>query len=298
MFGLVPRVVWSKFVTPDEKHRIPVQHNCLLLQRDGAGQGPARVLLETGSGDKLDAKSREIFQIGDESIIKSLHSVNCDEGSIGAVIVTHLHFDHAGGLTRALRPGETPDWVGPGSAGESKVKRTFPNAKVYVQSREWDDGRVNRSVMTRTYFADHIEPLQPQLVLVDSPRPWPMGYVPGRDELPMSPVWARETETAPGVSVFLVPGHTWGQQAMKFTDVKGRTVVFVPDVLPTAWHNGAAYSLGYDVEPYTSMVSRLWLLTEAARHDWVLVLDHEPGHPCFRVRTNAKGWFDLIPEEI
>lgn len=300
MFGLVPRVVWSRFVTPDEKHRIPVQHNCLLLTRQDSGPAaaPKTILLESGSGDKLDPKSRDIFQIGDESILTALHSINCDESSIDAAIVSHLHFDHAGGLTRALRPGETPDWTGPGSAGESKVKRTFPNAKIFVQQREWADARANRSVMTRTYFPDHIEPLQPQLVLVDSPRPWPIGYVPGRDELPAIPVAARETETAPGVTVFLVPGHTWGQQAMKFTDVKGRTIVFVPDVLPTALHNGAAYSLGYDVEPYTSMISRLWLLTEAARHDWVLVLDHEPGHPCFRVRTNTKGWFDLIPEPI
>lgn len=298
MFGLVPRVVWSKNVTPDDRGRITVQHNCLLLQRDGSGPGPARVLLETGSGDKLDPKSREIFQIGDDSIIKSLHAAGCDEAAIEAVLVTHLHFDHAGGLTRALRPGETPDWVGPGSAGESKVKLTFPNAKIYVQAREWDDARANRSVMTRTYFHDHIDPLEKHLALVDSPRPWPIGYTPDRDELPPSPVERRETQTAPGVTVFLVPGHTWGQQAMKFTDVKGRTVVFVPDVLPTALHNGAAYSLGYDVEPYTSMISRLWLLTEAARHDWVLVLDHEPAHPCFRVRANTKGWFDLVPEEI
>ena len=116
--------------------------------------------------------------------------------------------------------------------------------------------------------------------------------------MPQSPVERRETQTVPGITVFLVPGHTWGQQAMKFTDVKGRTIVFTPDVMPTTLHNGAAYSLGYDVEPYTSMLSRQWLLTEAARHDWVLVLDHEPGHPCYRVRTNAKGWFDLVSEPI
>ena len=155
MFGLVPRVVWSRGVTPDERGRIPVQHNCLLLE----GEGKSRVLLETGSGDKLDAKSREIFQIGDDSILKSLHAVGCDEATIQAVLVSHLHFDHAGGLTRALRPGESPDWVGPGSAGESRVKLTFPNARVYVQAREWDDARANRSVMTRTYFRDHIDPI-------------------------------------------------------------------------------------------------------------------------------------------
>ena len=105
------------------------------------------------------------------------------------------------------------------------------------------------------------------------------------------------------MSVFLTPGHTWGQQAIKFQEPdaphgKGRTIVFVPDVMPTAAHLGAAYSLAYDVEPYTSMLSRRWLLTEAAQHDWVLHLDHEPGHPLFRVKANTKGWFDLIPEPL
>ena len=101
----------------------------------------------------------------------------------------------------------------------------------------------------------------------------------------------------PGVSVFVVPGHTWGQQAIKFTDTKGRTVVFTPDVLPTAWHLGAAYSLAYDVEPYTSMVSKRWFLNAAADENWLLVLDHEPGNPCRRVKRNDKGWFDLVEDQ-
>lgn len=296
MFGLVPRVVWSRSVTPDERGRIRVQHNCLLLRRVGNGDGPRTVLIETGSGDKLDPKSKEIFALEDRSILSALADVKCDPGTIDAVFVSHLHFDHAGGLTRQLRPGEEPDWVGPGSAGESRVKRTFPNAKVYVQQREWHDGLANRSVMTRTYFRDHIEPLQPQLVLLDSPRPFPSGYQPDRDEKPASPALLRATHPIPGVGVFLVPGHTWGQQAVTFTDDQGRRVVFTPDVMPTTQHLGAAYSLGYDVEPYTSMISRTWLLDEAARGNWLLVLDHEPGNPCVRVKPSPKGWFELIPE--
>ena len=111
----------------------------------------------------------------------------------------------------------------------------------------------------------------------------------------MIPQEARQSEVLPGVFVFLVPGHTWGQQGVLFTDEKGRTVVFTPDVLPTVWHVGQAYSLGYDVEPYTSMISRTWLLEEAAERGWVLMLDHEPGHPFFAVKRNDKGWFDLMP---
>jgi glyoxylase-like metal-dependent hydrolase (beta-lactamase superfamily II) len=309
MFGLVPRVVWSKSVPSDDKGRIQVQHNCLLLEpadgskSDAFGASPApgveepgrkragppkRALIETGTGDKLDAKSREIFELENRSILDALAEVNCPPESIELVAVSHLHFDHAGGLTRLPRAQEMPDWTGPGSAGVHGVKRSFPNAKIHVQRREWEDALANRSVMTRTYFRDHLELIAEQLVLHDSPRPFVTGLTPGRDELPAAPVAYRETPIAPGISVFLVPGHTWGQQAVKFVDDQGRTVVFVPDVMPTVNHLGAAYSLGYDVEPYTSMVSRRWLLEEAARNDWLLVLDHEPGNPCVRASKNPQ----------
>lgn len=300
MFGLVPRVVWSRSVTPDDRGRIEVQHNCLLLERSGPGPGPKLILIETGSGDKLDAKSRDIFALENRSIVDALHEADCRPEDIGAVVVSHLHFDHAGGLTRLARPGEKPDAIAQGSSGqEHGVRLTFPSAAIYAQSREWDDALANRSVMTRTYFRDHLEPIRDRLEPVDSPPPFAPGAIVERDETPGVPLAARETEIAggAGISVFLVPGHTWGQQAITFTDVHGRVVVFTPDVMPTVNHIGAAYSLGYDVEPYTSMVSRRWFLDEAARGNWLLVLDHEPGNPCQRVRPNGKGWFELVGEE-
>lgn len=288
MFGLVPRVVWSKSVPIDDRGRITVQHNCLLLE--GGGK---RILLEVGTGNKMDPKSREIFALENRSILDALHEVDCRPEDINLITTTHLHFDHAGGLTRLPRPGEAPDWTGPGSAGEHAVKLAFPNAAVYAQEREWNDALANRSVMTRTYFRDHLEPIRPQLKLIDSPRPYITGHTPDRGELPRLTIEQRTTEIAPGLFVFLVPGHTWGQQAMMFTDTKGDTIVFTPDVMPTAAHVGAAYSLGYDVEPYTSMISRGWFLAEAADRNWTLVLDHEPGNPIQKVRRKGE-WFELL----
>jgi glyoxylase-like metal-dependent hydrolase (beta-lactamase superfamily II) len=107
----------------------------------------------------------------------------------------------------------------------------------------------------------------------------------------------RRTEIAPGVYVFLTPGHTWGQQAVLFTDDRGRTIVFTPDMMPTVWHVGAAYNLAYDVEPYTSMITRRWFLDEAATNNWLLLLDHEPGHPLQRVEPDGRGWWRLVPEQ-
>lgn len=297
MFGLIPRTVWSRSVPVDDKGRITVEHNCLLLE--GGGR---LVVIEAGTGDKLDPKSRDLFGMGDRDIRVALNEAGCRCEDITAAVTTHLHFDHSGGLTRMCAAGEKPDWFGAasgmaGSRPDHGVKLTFPNARIYTQRREWDDALANRSVMTRTYFRDHLEPLRDRVVLVDSPRPFATGVVPDRDQLPMLPVDLRETPLPglPGVSVLLAPGHTWGQQAIKFEDASGRTVVFVPDVMPTAAHVGQAYSLAYDVEPYTSCVTRHWLLHEAAERGWLLVLDHEPGHPCFTAKRNDKGWFDLMP---
>ena len=310
MFGMVTRVVWSRTVEPDDRGRIAVQHNCLLLERSGPVPtpglpgapsplpSPKLALIETGSGDKLDAKSRDIFELENRSILDGLHEADCRPEDIELVATTHLHYDHSGGLTRRPRAEEKPDWTGPGSDGrEGPVKLTFPNAPICTQAREWSDALANRSVMTRTYFRDHLEPIRDRVKLLDSPRPFVSGQILDRDASPPTPVALRETPIADGISVFIVPGHTWGQQAIKFTDTKGRTVVFTPDVMPTIHHLGAAYSLGYDVEPYTSMISRRWFLEAAAEGDWLLVLDHEPGNPCQRVRRNEKGWFDLVPDE-
>jgi len=284
MFGLVPRIVWEKLVTPDEKHRIRLNHNCILLHHPS---GP--VVIETGSGNKFDAKNRDIFGLTDRTIIQAVEETGTKLSDVRDVIVTHLHFDHAGGLTRAARVDS--------SALSSQPVLTFPNAHIHVQQREWDDAIVNRSVMTRTYLSENLEPIRERLQLHASKRAFEIGVTPDRDNLPKIRLEDRLTEILPGVFVFIVPGHTWGQQAVMFRDDRGRTVVFTPDVMPTVWHVGAAYSMAYDVEPYTSLISRRWFLSEAMQRDWLLVIDHEPNTPLVRVREDGKGWFKLVPEQ-
>lgn len=291
MFGLIPRVVWSKSVRVDERDRMDVHHNCILLERatdvPPGTDAPRLILLECGTGNKLDAKMADVFALDGRWVYDALHEVDCDPKDIERVVISHLHFDHAGGLTRKPLPGE--------SGGTHNAVPSFPNAGISVQAREWSDALANRSVMTRTYYRDHLEPIADRVLTVDSPRPFLPGVIPDRDADPAVPFDGRTTEIAPGLRTFLVPGHTWGQQATLFTDVQGRTLVFTPDVLPTLAHVGAAYSLAYDVEPYTSMVSKRWFLGEAADRNWTLVLDHEPGNPVCTVARDDRGWFGLSP---
>ena len=308
MFGVIPKVIWSRAVEPNEKNQVEIHHNCLWLR----GPDGQQILIETGTGDKLDEKMSKIFGLDGTTVETALRDAGGDPAEIRSVVCSHLHFDHAGGLTRRCREGETPDWTatkpGAASGDDPNVKLTFPSAELIVQRREWVDARNNDAVMSKTYYRDHLLPFEDadlslpdgraRLRLIDSQRPFPLNRKPSRDELPRTQLESRLTEVLPGIYVFLAPGHTWGQQAVLWTDDAGRTLVFVPDVMPTAYHVGRSYSLGYDVEPYTSMITKHWLLGEAADRDWVLVLDHEPNHPFQRVRRTDDGWFELVPEEM
>lgn len=261
MFGIIPRVVWTRWLTPDDRNRMPLQQNSLLLESNGK-----LVLIEAGVGDKFGAKERDIYTLEDRAVHDALEEINCDPAEIDAVILTHLHFDHAGGITRKSNGN------GNGPA------LTFPNAELIVQRREWEDAIANKSTMHKTYLRDHLTPEVAERVrLIDG-----------------------EAEVLPGIRVVPMPGHTWGQQAVVF-DTPGTEGphCFVPDVMPTKYHGRATSNLAYDVEPYTSMESRIALFERAAKEGWLLTLVHEHGEPHFRVALDAEGGgeWSLVPAD-
>ncbi len=258
MFGIIPKPLWARLVEPDEKNRIPLQQNCLLLERDGK-----LVLIECGIGDKFPKKLRDIYCQEERTVVDALHEIDCDPADISTVIVTHLHFDHAGGLTRWGSDGQTPELC-------------FPNAEVVAQRLEWDDALANKSTMHKTYLREHLDPIRERVRLVEG-----------------------EAELLPGVRSIPTPGHTWGQQGIVFDASDGGTVCYPGDVLPTANHAGLTFNLAYDVEPYTNMASKAALLARAAKDDWRLALDHEPGHAVYRASPSADkpGQFALTPAE-
>ncbi len=239
MFGIIPKVLWQRTTSCDDQNRITLQTNCLLLDN-----GERKVLVETGYGNKADDKMREQFAMEDRSIIEALGEEGIDAGEIDDVVVTHLHFDHAGGLTQLI-PGKGPKSI-------DRIVPTFPNARIHVQRREWDDALANRSTMTRTYFKEHLAPIKNALGLYNG------------DAEPIAGIWLSPA-----------PGHTWGQQAVFFRDAQG-VVVFPGDVMPTAQHAGLAFNMAYDVEPFTNMQTKAKLLERCVDEGWRWVLDHEP----------------------
>jgi glyoxylase-like metal-dependent hydrolase (beta-lactamase superfamily II) len=258
MFGVVPKVLWSRMTKPDEQNRILLQTNCLSLT-----DGKHRVLIETGFGDKWAEKDRDIFALEKRTVVDALNETGVDAADITHVVVSHLHFDHAAGLTRLDKTG-TPELA-------------FPNAGIFAQRTEWEDALANKSTMTKTYLRSHLDPISDRIELLDGKRTAIAGT---------------------SLRVEPAPGHTWGQQMVLFEDSQG-TVCFAGDVIPTANHVGPAFSIGYDMMPYQNMLTKLALLERAEREGWRLVLDHEPGNPVMRVKRDAARpeRFEFIPAE-
>ena len=246
MFGIIPRALWRKWSAPDESNRIRLQCNLVLLE-----DGEHRVLVESGYGGKWTEKDRGIFDMERRTALDALAEAGVQASEITHVLLTHLHFDHAGGVTR---------WSDPGKGDEGGFEPCFPNARVLVQKREWEDACANRSTMTRTYLRSHLDPITQQVALLEG-----------------------ACEVIAGIRVEPMPGHTWGQQAIFWRDVD-RNYVFPGDVCPTRAHAHPSSSMGYDVEPWTNMNSKAALFRRCAEEDRSVVLGHDPEHAVCDVR--------------
>ena len=175
MFGPVPRVVWERYRKPDDRNRVQLATNCLLIESPGA-----RVLVDSGYGATATDRERDACALEDgNSILDNLKQLGLDATDIDIVILTHLHFDHVHGCTIWDR---------------DELKPTFPGARHYVQRFEWEDAVAAIPELRGAYSPDHLHPLMnADLVeLVDG-----------------------SSEILPGISVRLTGGHTRGHQIVR-----------------------------------------------------------------------------------
>lgn len=257
MFGIIPKPLWSRRVTVDEQNRIPLATTCALVETAGR-----RILIETGCGPRLKYNDKEqgFFSFGDYWLADCLAAAGIERESIDTVILTHLHFDHAGGGTMADgRGGYIP---------------TFPRAKYVVQRGEWEDAVAGHAVMSGTYRRENLEPLERAGVL---------SFVAGDGEI------------APGVAVRALPGHTRHQQGVALTG-GGQTIVQPADLMPTSAHVGLRYNMAYDLLPYENMVNKEGLLRRAVEGGWRLLLGQDPGASLWRVSSGSGGGYSLTAE--
>jgi glyoxylase-like metal-dependent hydrolase (beta-lactamase superfamily II) len=251
MFGVIPKVLWSKAYHPgDELSRIPLAARLLLVQWDNHN-----LLIDTGNGTKLSDKLCKIYNIDKEkaSVETALSKLNINTEAISEVILTHLHFDHAGGATKYDNGKPVP---------------TFPNAKYYVQKEQFEWAKAPSVKDRASFMPENFMPLQTagQLELVDG-----------------------EAELFPGISVIPLYGHTAGMQLVKISD-GGETLLYCADLFPTAAHIPIPYVMAYDNYPMTTIEEKKKILPQAYEEKWTLFFEHDVFTQTGKVQSNERGF--------
>lgn len=236
MFGVVPKPLWSKQIPADDRNRITLALRCLLLR-----VGERLVLVDSGMGELWSDKERDIYAIDnlDGGVVGALRRLAVEAEAITDVIVTHLHFDHAGGLISADDDG--------------RRHLTFPRARHHVQRRHLNWSR-HASVKDRGSFrGDDIA------LLVRSGK---LHVLDG------------DTEVVAGVEALVSEGHTVGQQLVRVRG-GGRTLLFCADVIPTAAHLRLPWVMGYDIHPLSTIEEKQTILAQAVEEKWILCFEHD-----------------------
>lgn len=257
MFGVVPKPLWSRRITPDDRNRIPLAMRSLLVEHPGG-----LVLIETGLGNKEDAKFLEIYGVenkgrdGATQLEDAIAEVGYKPEDVKLVVNTHLHFDHAGGNTRTDRTDKTVRTDGGGAtrpAAPPPPQLSFPNATYVVQANELEFARHTNERTRASYLPHNFEPVAAA----------------GRWR-----VLQGDSQIVPGITAILTPGHVpWHQSIL--IQSGGESLVYLGDIVPTRHHLPLAWIMGYDLEPLRVLETRRALLKRAVAEQWWLCFGHD-----------------------
>lgn len=257
MFGNAPRAVWEKWLAPDERGRIPLACRALLIECDGK-----RILCEAGIGAFFEPKMADRFGVQDADrhlLIENLKALGVEEGDVDYVILSHLHFDHAGGLL------PTYDEIRRGNRGLH-----FPNATYVVGKEAWDRARGPHPRDRASFIEDLPDKLEEsgRLTVVEGDKL--MGVLEDR------------------LSFFYTHGHTPGHMHTVFKGDQG-TVVFAGDLIPgTQWVH-LAITMGYDRFAERIVDEKRDLYEMAVPQDWWFFYTHDVSVPLSRVEQDERG---------
>jgi glyoxylase-like metal-dependent hydrolase (beta-lactamase superfamily II) len=249
MFGSVPKTLWSRTNPPDDRNRIPLAMRALLVIYEDR-----RILVDAGVGRVFSPKWEDIYAIDFSQgyLAKSLayHQVAAED--ITDVVLTHLHFDHAGGVIDTSR---------------ELAQLAFPSATHYVQRSHWE-WAMNPSEKDRASFLPLI------LEVLDASSQ--LKILEGPDEL------------FPGFHLVISNGHTPGLQMVKICG-QSVTLLYCSDLMPTTAHLPLPFIMGYDLCPLTTLEEKRQTLEQAVEQNWILALEHDPVHPAVCVQKGRKN---------
>jgi glyoxylase-like metal-dependent hydrolase (beta-lactamase superfamily II) len=255
MFGVVPKPLWEKRIPADERNRIQLGMRCLLIEHPSG-----LILIDTGAGNKEDSKFKDIYGLENEGaggltmLEDGLAQIGVRPADIVMVINTHLHFDHAGGNTRA----------GKGD----KVEASFPNATYIVKRGEYDYATHPNERTAASYFERNFTPIEAA----------------GKMEFV-----TREKEIVKGIRVIPTPGHTPFHQSI-LIESAGQRAFYLGDLCPTAAHLPLPWIMGYDVEPLVTLETKRRILKQAMDEDWLLIFEHDASNAWGRVEHDGKAY--------
>lgn len=250
MFGVVPKIIWSRYVTPDDENLIPLALRSLLIQTNDR-----LILIDNGIGDKQDEKfNRHLNLFGGDGLEAGIAKAGFSMLDITDVVHTHLHFDHCGG---GISIDEKGDYYA-----------AFPNAKYWVSKLQWENAMNPNPREADSFLEENLLPMK---------------------ELGLLNLIEEEGEFVPGIEFRLVHGHTPGQ-IIPLINYAGKTLVFGADLFPMAAHIPIKYNMAYDLEVLKTMKEKESFLNEIHSKGYTLFFQHDTVNECGTISLGNKGY--------
>lgn len=251
MFGVVPKSMWNKLNPADENNLCTWAMRSLLIE-----DGNRLILVDTGIGNKQDAKFFSHYYLhGEDTLDKSLARYGFHRHDITDVLLTHLHFDHVGGAIVIEK---------------NKMVPAFKNATYWSNEQHWQWATKPNDREKASFLKENIQPIQ------DSGK---LKFIEVKEDIAFSDK----------VTIRFVNGHTHAMMLPQINNYKGRTLVYVADLLPSAGHIPIPYVMAYDMFPLTTLQEKKAFLQEALQNNFILFFEHDPLTECCTLHMTEKG---------
>ncbi|MFT4777764.1 MAG: glyoxylase-like metal-dependent hydrolase (beta-lactamase superfamily II) [Flavobacteriales bacterium] len=254
MFGVVPKSLWQRTNPADDRNLCSWAMRCMLIE-----DGNRLMLIDTGIGNKQSEKFFGYYFLhGNDSLDSNLQKLGFHRDQITDVFLTHLHFDHCGGAIEFNKDG-------------SMLLPAFKNAKFWSTPNHWEWATNSNPREKASFLKENINPIEASGQL---------NFVQREGDFTKS--------VFPNFSVFFADGHTESQM-IPHIQYKGKTLVFMADLLPSTGHIPLPYVMGYDTRPLLTLSEKEKFLNTAADNDFVLFLEHDSVNECCTVQRTEKG---------